>query len=328
MPHQRRRPVPLHAVAWQDNVLPPARRAWHPRRFAHLPGLQRSPELRFDDRQGHRLRRKPRAGDRADAHRAIRNGRGGYPDQHPAASRPPQRHALRARRSLDPLPRAETGAGAEKKEVMSWLAVTLQVDTRAADALSEALLEAGADSVSLEHPDAPRVELKALFTPQHDAAAVLAAASAACGLATPAFSVERLEDEDWVRRSQSQFAPLLIGRRLWIGPSWHKPPPDIAAVTLGPGLAFGTGSHPTTRLVLRFLERHLSGGERVLDYGCGSGILAIAAAKLGAARIGATDTDPAALETAADNALANGVALELCAPQDLGPGLYDIVVAN
>lgn len=211
---------------------------------------------------------------------------------------------------------------------MSWLAVTLQVDALAAEVMSEALLEAGADSVSIEHPDAPRVQIKALFTPQRDAAALLASASAACGLATPAFVIERFEDEDWVRRSQSQFAPLQIGGRLWIGPSWHRPPPDIAAVTLDPGLAFGTGGHPTTRLVLQFLERQIAGGERVLDYGCGSGILAIAAAKLGAGRISATDIDPAALETAADNALANGVALELCPPQDLGPGLYDIVVAN
>jgi ribosomal protein L11 methyltransferase len=211
---------------------------------------------------------------------------------------------------------------------MPWLAVTLQIEAEAAEALSEALLEAGADSVSLDHPDAARVGLKALFTPPLDAAALLASASAACGLATPAFAIERLEDEDWVRRSQSQFAPLQVGARLWVGPSWHKPPAHIAAVTLDPGLAFGTGSHPTTRLVLRFIERTLAGGERVLDYGCGSGILAIAAAKLGAGRISATDIDPDALETAAANALANNVALELSAPQDLGPGLYDIVVAN
>jgi ribosomal protein L11 methyltransferase len=211
---------------------------------------------------------------------------------------------------------------------VGWLAVTLQVDSLAAEALSEALLEAGADSVSLEQPDAPRVQLKALFTPQRDAAALLASASAACGLATPAFAIERLEDEDWVRRSQSQFAPLQIGARLWIGPSWYRPPTGIAAVTLDPGLAFGTGSHPTTRLVLQFLERHIAGGERVLDYGCGSGILAIAAAKLGAGRVSATDIDPGAVETARANAAANGVALELCAPQDLSPGLYDIVVAN
>jgi ribosomal protein L11 methyltransferase len=211
---------------------------------------------------------------------------------------------------------------------MPWLAVTLKVDAEAAEALSEALLEAGADSVSLDHPDAPRVALRALLAPQLDAAALLASASAACGLATPAFTVERLEDEDWVRRSQSQFAPLQVGARLWVGTSWHKAPAGVVAVTLDPGLAFGTGSHPTTRLVLRFIERNIAGGERVLDYGCGSGILAIAAAKLGAGRTDATDIDPGALETAAANALANRVALELCAPQDLGSDLYDIVVAN
>jgi ribosomal protein L11 methyltransferase len=211
---------------------------------------------------------------------------------------------------------------------MPWLAVTLKIDAEAAEALSEALLEAGADSVLLDHPDAPRVELKALCSPQLDAAALLGAASAACGLAPPAFAVERIEDQDWVRRTQSQFAPLRVGERLWVGPSWHKPPADVAAVTLDPGLAFGTGSHPTTRLVLRFLERCVAGGERVLDYGCGSGILAIAAAKLGAGRVSATDIDPGAVETANANAVANRVALDLSVPQDLDPGLFDIVVAN
>jgi ribosomal protein L11 methyltransferase len=212
---------------------------------------------------------------------------------------------------------------------MPWLAVTLEMDAAGAEALSEALLEAGADSASLDHPGAPRVQLTALFSMETRIETALAAAAASCGMAAPpAYALARLEDDDWVRRSQAQFAPLQIGARLWVGPSWHKPPPGIAVVTLDPGLAFGTGSHPTTRLVLRFLEKSVAGGERVLDYGCGSGILAIAAAKLGAGRIGATDIDAGALETAAANALANGVAIELRAPQDLGPGSYDIVVAN
>src|SRR3954471_24914632 len=133
---------------------------------------------------------------------------------------------------------------------MPWLAVTLHIEAEAADALSEALLEAGADSVSLDQPDAAQVALKALFPPQLDAAALLGSASAACGLPTPPFAIARLEDEDWVRRSQAQFVPMQVGSRLWIGPSWHKAPPGVAAVTLDPGLAFGTGSHPTTRLVL------------------------------------------------------------------------------
>lgn len=211
---------------------------------------------------------------------------------------------------------------------MPWLAVTLEMDAAGAEALSEALLEAGADSASLDHPGAPRVQLTALFSMQTRIETVLAAAAAHCGFRTaPSYNVATVNDEDWVRRSQAQFAPLQIGR-LWIGASWHKPPSQGAVVKLDPGLAFGTGSHPTTRLVLSFLEKSVGGGERVLDYGCGSGILAIAAAKLGAGRIGATDIDAGALETAAANALANGVAIDLRAPQDLGPGSYDIVVAN
>jgi ribosomal protein L11 methyltransferase len=211
---------------------------------------------------------------------------------------------------------------------MPWLAVTLELDTALAEAFSEALLEAGAESASLDHPDAPRVALTALFALEANVESLIAEAAAQCGLAaSPAYALARVEDEDWVRRTQAQFAPLRIGR-LWVGPSWHEPPPLGAVVRLDPGMAFGTGSHPTTRLALRFLERRVAGGERVLDYGCGSGILAIAAAKLGAGRIGATDIDSGALETAAANALVNGVALDLCAPQDLGPGSYDIVVAN
>jgi ribosomal protein L11 methyltransferase len=212
---------------------------------------------------------------------------------------------------------------------MPWLAVRLELDAALAEAFSEALLESGAESAALDHPTEPRVALTALFPMQARIDAALAAAAASCGLSTaPAYTLRRVEDEDWVRRSQAQFAPLRIGERLWIGPSWHEPPALGAVVKLDPGMAFGTGSHPTTRLVLRFLEKCVAGGERVLDYGCGSGILAIAAAKLGAGRISATDIDPDALETAAANAQANGVALEFCAPQDLGPGSYDIVVAN
>jgi ribosomal protein L11 methyltransferase len=143
----------------------------------------------------------------------------------------------------------------------------------------------------------------------------------------PKYGVARVEDEDWVRRSQAQFSPLRIGR-LWVGAGWHEPEPGCAVVRLDPGMAFGTGSHPTTQLVLRFVERAVAGGERVLDYGCGSGILAIAAAKLGAAKVDATDIDPVAVETAAANAQRNQVELGLCAPEELGSGVYDIVLAN
>ena len=211
---------------------------------------------------------------------------------------------------------------------MPWLAVTVELDAALADALSEALLEEGAASVTIDNPVAPSVAVTALFPLQAEVGVSLATAAAHCGLAaTPAYKLARVEDEDWVRRSQSQFAPLRIGR-LWIGAGWHQPDPACTVVRLDPGMAFGTGSHPTTQLVLRFVERVVAGGERVLDYGCGSGILAIAAAKLGAGKVDATDIDPVAVETAAANARRNQVALGLCAPEELGSGLYDIVLAN
>ena len=159
---------------------------------------------------------------------------------------------------------------------MPWLALTLEVERAAREAFSDALLEAGAQSASIEN-DA----VCALLGMDLNPGVVVAAAAASAGIAAPQFRVETLEDRDWVRASQAQFAPIAVGSRLWVGPSWHEPPPGRIAVRIDPGLAFGTGSHPSTRLVLGFLDSALKGGERVLDYGCGSGILAIAAAKLG-----------------------------------------------
>jgi ribosomal protein L11 methyltransferase len=212
---------------------------------------------------------------------------------------------------------------------MPWHALELEVDAAAADALSEALLEAGAQSVALENLERSRPTLVVLVEPGSDAKRLLREAAARAGLAAaPAFKMGEVGDDDWVQRSQAQFAPTEIGARLWIGPSWHEPPPGRLAVRVDPGLAFGTGTHPTTRLVLGFLERQVKGGERVLDYGCGSGILAIAAAKLGAARVDAVDVDPQAVETAAANARANGVVLRAVHPEALPAALYDIVVSN
>ena len=212
---------------------------------------------------------------------------------------------------------------------MPWRAVTLQVDAGAAEAMSDALMEAGAQSVSLEHLDLKRPTLHALIGLGEDAERLVMRASHAAGLArAPAFSLAEVADEDWVRRSQAQFPPVEIGRRLWIGPSWHQPTPGRITVHLDPGLAFGTGTHPTTQLVLRFLEKHVRGGERVLDYGCGSGILAIAAAKLGAAHVDGVDVDAQAVETACANARVNGVELRASLPEKLAAGHYDIVVSN
>jgi ribosomal protein L11 methyltransferase len=215
---------------------------------------------------------------------------------------------------------------------MPWLALSLVVDAGAAEALSEALLDAGAHSVSLDDAGSEwaRQRLVALLDLGSDARALLDAAAGAAGIEKiMEFAATRVEDADWVRQSQAQFAPLAIGSRLWIVPSWHEPPAGAQAVVrLDPGLAFGTGSHPSTRLELAFLERSIVGGESVLDYGCGSGILAIAAAKLGAGEVHAVDVDPQALEATAENALANRVTVRACAPEALQRDGFDLVVAN
>jgi ribosomal protein L11 methyltransferase len=202
--------------------------------------------------------------------------------------------------------------------------------------MSEALLEAGAESVALDPAEgeaAARVRITALAAAGTDVAALIAAAAATAALPLPCFSTARVEDEDWVRRSQEQFGPIQISPALWIVPSWHEPPdPSAIAVRLDPGLAFGTGSHASTRLILRRLEDLLaepaSANLRVLDYGCGSGILAIVAAKLGAGEVAAVDIDPQALDTTAENARINGVRLQVALPGQLPSGSYDMILAN
>jgi ribosomal protein L11 methyltransferase len=212
---------------------------------------------------------------------------------------------------------------------MPWLELSLELDPPVAEAFSEALLEAGALSVSLDNLDAARPRLRTLLpsasNPQH----IVAAASALAGLtAPPPFSMTEIADQDWVRSTQAQFAPSEIGARLWIGATWHRAPSGRVAVRIDPGLAFGTGTHPTTRLVLLFLETAIRGGESVLDYGCGSGILGIAAAKLGAARVDGVDLDAQAVATTAANARANRVVLRAALPEALPTANYDIVVSN
>lgn len=240
---------------------------------------------------------------------------------------------------------------------MPWKAITLQLAHAEADALSEALLEAGALSVAIEdaqagtaqeapqfaepHWDVPVAwqvnRLQVMFDHDANADRILRDAARIAGL-DPAHAlrierVERIEDDDWVRRSQAQFLPLEIAGRLWVVPSWHDAPSDAAAVVvrLDPGLAFGTGSHPTTRLVLAWLVQalgHCGSAPRVLDYGCGSGILGIAAGKLGAAKVDAVDTDPQSIIATRENAQRNDVAVCAYLPDALPDGEYDIVVAN
>ena len=211
---------------------------------------------------------------------------------------------------------------------MPWLALRVQVAQASADALSEALLEEGAQSVSIEALEEPQVWISATVQSDADGIGMLARAAARCGahIAQPC-SVQKIDDADWVRRSQGQFSPIEVGR-LWIGATWHEAPAGGARVRIDPGLAFGTGSHASTRLVLCFLEQAIKGGESVLDYGCGSGILAIAAAKLGAAHVDAVDIDPIALEVAEANARANAANVAVHAAGALEAGSYDVVVAN
>jgi ribosomal protein L11 methyltransferase len=141
-------------------------------------------------------------------------------------------------------------------------------------------------------------------------------------------ALQSVPDEDWVRVTQAQFAPVEITPTFWIVPSWHERPAAArVAIRLDPGLAFGTGTHPTTRMCLRWIARHARPGARVLDYGCGSGILAIAAALHGAAAVDAVDIDPAAVESTRANAAINRVALNAALP-DAARGAYSVVLAN
>jgi ribosomal protein L11 methyltransferase len=227
--------------------------------------------------------------------------------------------------------------------------IVVETDAAHAEALSDCLIELGASSVEIEDASAGTPEERPLFgEPGADSASwsrfrlrlmaqnepsaksLLAQSCAEIGLPVPGIiTVEKLEDLDWVRSTQAQFPPIRVSARLWIVPSWERPPdPQAVNVILDPGRAFGTGSHPTTLLCLEWLDREVRGGETVLDYGCGSGILSIAACKLGAARVLGVDIDQQAIETARDNADRNGARCEFRhadAPLEIQA---DIVVAN
>lgn len=232
-----------------------------------------------------------------------------------------------------------------------WITVTLLADSLHAEALSDALLDAGALSVDIEDADAgtpderpqfgepglpvavelwPHSRLHALFEHDADLASAMAEAAEAAGLtAPPPYTTSQLDEQNWVRITQAQFDPIRVSDRLWIVPSWHaQPDPAAINITLDPGMAFGTGSHPTTRLCLEWLDRVITGGETVIDYGCGSGILALAASRLGAARVTGTDIDPHALDAARYNAERNGATLELMHSRETIDHQADIVVAN
>ena len=233
---------------------------------------------------------------------------------------------------------------------MSWVSLKLAAAGDGAETLADALMEAGALSVSIEDRDAgtaaelpqfgepglddpkawQRNWVVALLEADADVAALIAQ------LKLPAdieHEIEVVPEQDWVRLTQSQFEPIPISDRLWIVPSWHDAPdPDAIVLVLDPGLAFGTGSHPTTRLCLKWLEQNLLASEcettSVLDYGCGSGILAIAAKKLGAGKVIGTDVDAQAITASRNNAENNLTEAGFFMPDALPAGEFDVLVAN
>ena len=232
---------------------------------------------------------------------------------------------------------------------MAWLAVSFTVDAAGVEAMSDVLLECGAIAVDVtdaaagtadEHalfgePGEPAVgewaasRVSALFKEGQNIASVIAALHAAGLDSAVVVDVKQVADQDWVRATQNQFQPVRVSSRLWVVPTWHAAP-DPAAINLviDPGLAFGTGTHATTRLCMKWLDTNLRGGESVLDYGCGSGILGIAALKLGAARATGVDIDPLALLAARDNAMQNQVHMAFVAAEGDAPEPADIVLAN
>ena len=231
-----------------------------------------------------------------------------------------------------------------------WISVTLHADAARAEALSDALMTQGALSVSLEDADAgteaerpqfgePGMQpaslwdhsrVIALFDADTDLPQALASAAGDAGLdAVPDFTVEEVAEQNWVQLTQSQFDPIRITDRLWIVPSWHDAPnPDAINIALDPGMAFGTGSHPTTHLCLEWLAQRVTPGRSLIDYGCGSGILAIAAARLGAGRVLGVDIDDKAVDAARDNAARNHCAIDLRLSTEPIGEAFDIVVAN
>jgi ribosomal protein L11 methyltransferase len=225
----------------------------------------------------------------------------------------------------------------------------LRFDVEAADAerWSDRPLDAGALSVDAADPHAGTPDEAARFdepdaaAPQWwpvtrltalcnagDAEDIVDAASHALGRPRPACETFAVPSRDWVRATQAQFQPIRIADDFWIVPSWCEAPrADALNLVLDPGLAFGTGAHPTTQLCLRWLSG-VARSAAVLDYGCGSGILAIAAAKLGARRVVGTDIDPQALRASVENAAANGVRAHFVLAGELAEGRFDVIVAN
>jgi len=227
---------------------------------------------------------------------------------------------------------------------MAWIQFIFDSTPDKADALSDLLSECGSSAVTFQdNEDQPIYEPEIGTTPLWPATNVIALFDAdtdtdliirlLTGMlapeAVPKHRIEAVEDKDWVREWMDNFHPMSFGDKLWICPSWHTPPQEDAInIMLDPGLAFGTGTHPTTALCLNWLDQADVKDKVVIDYGCGSGILAIAAALLGAKKVIGVDTDPQALEATQANAERNGVTIDTYLPDDCPDETCDLLLAN
>ena len=232
---------------------------------------------------------------------------------------------------------------------MAWLLLKIDATEQNADAISDALMHIGALSASIEDANAETLAEQAIFGEpgdpppgiwQHnivtamfnemtDVALVIQTLSQDTGITQFQYHTESIADQDWVRSTQAQFDPIKITDNLWIVPTWHNAPRSSAVnVVLDPGLAFGTGSHPTTHLCLEWLTQQSLDNQSVLDYGCGSGILAIAAKKLGASHVVGVDIDAQAIIASNYNASQNQVKVEFVDANQFSHQTFDLVVAN
>ena len=227
---------------------------------------------------------------------------------------------------------------------MAWIQFIFASTPEQAENLSDHLSECGAGAVTFQdNEDQPIYEpeigttplwastnVVALFDATTDPDLIISLlTSLSAPSPVPSYRIEAVEDKDWVREWMDNFHPMRFGDRLWICPSWHTPPDkDAINIMLDPGLAFGTGTHPTTALCLNWLDSADVKGKTVIDYGCGSGILAIAAALLGAKKVIGVDTDPQALEATQANAKRNGVTIDTYLPDDCPDEPCDLLLAN
>ncbi|MDP2152304.1 MAG: 50S ribosomal protein L11 methyltransferase [Methylotenera sp.] len=232
---------------------------------------------------------------------------------------------------------------------MAWVSLKIEAQDNNADLISDTLMELGALSAIIEDANAETIDeqpifgepgdpppgiwqqnlVSALFDEGVDITAVIRDLEQRTKLNNFNYTTEKIEEQDWVRATQSQFDPIKITDNLWIVPTWHVSPNlDAINIVLDPGLAFGTGSHPTTHLCLAWLTQTLAAGSSVLDYGCGSGILAIAAKKLGADEVVGTDIDTQAIQSSLYNAEQNQVEAKFYDANQYQSKEFDIVVAN